>query len=441
MAPVTPGVPAGPLADWPAAALARAVEQGLLSPAEVVRACLERIAERNPGLNAFVAVMADEALAEAGGPAGSGPLSGLPLAVKDLYHVRGWPTRAGSRLRAHAPPEPADSALVAQLRAAGAVPLGKTATHEFAYGCTTDSPFCGPTRNPADPARSPGGSSGGSAAAVAAGMAPLALGTDTAGSVRIPAACCGVVGLKPTIGRLSGAGILPLSWSLDHPGLLARTVGDTAMLWEALGGAAPPAGRPAGLKGLVAGVPADWVTTPMEPEVRAGFEQGLRLLEDRGAAVAEVTLPPLDLCHFVSRVITLAEAGAYHAPNLDRLEEYGPDVRSRVALGQYVTARDYLLARRLRSRLCREFAGAMAGVHLLVTPTQPMGAPLIGQRTVLYPGGREEAVAEALIRFAAPFNVTGQPAISIPLGTGSIQLAGPPDGETLLLQVAAALTA
>lgn len=438
--------PVGDLADWPASALARAIARRDLSPMEVTRAFLDRIEARNPDLNAFVAVMAEEALEQAH-QAPPGPLQGVPVALKDMYHVQGWPTRAGSRLLAGAPPAAADAALVARLRAAGAILLGKTATHEFAYGCTTDSPFCGPTRNPADPGRSPGGSSGGSAAAVAAGMAPLALGTDTAGSVRVPAACCGVAGLKPTYGALSTEGILPLCWSLDHPGTLTRTVGDAALLLAVLGGRAVPAGRPESLQGLRVGVPVAWTDTPMDPEVRLAFNRSLQALEAQGALVVEVTLPPLDLCHFVSRVLTLAEAGAYHAAYLNRLDEYGPDVRSRVDLGQHVAARDYLLAQRLRAQVCRQVTGTMAQVHLLATPAQPVPAPLIGQRTVTYPGGQSEPVADALLRFAAPFNVTGQPAVSIPADRTAaglpvgLQLAGAPHAEALLLQVATVLTA
>ena len=376
---------------------------------------------------AFVTVFEDA-------PSVPGPLHGMTVAVKDLYDVAGVPTTAGSRIRAgHIARSNADA--VQRLKDAGAILVGKTATHEFAYGCTTDSPFHGPVRNPLDHSRSPGGSSGGSAAAVSAGMADLALGTDTAGSVRIPAACCGVVGLKPTYGRISKAGIVPLSWTLDHPGLLARTV---RVIRQALTVLTEPH-APEPVSSLKIGVPHDWLEGPVEPEVRQAFHRALDHLRAAGAEVRHVELPPLKDFHFVSRIITLAEAGAYHAAHLDRLDEYGPDVRPRIALGQHLLARDYLLAQQLRAGLCRRTAAVMAEVHALATPTMPVIAPLIGQRTWTYAGGHEEPVAEAMLRFTAPFNVTGQPAISIPWGPTpytAVQLAGALHQDEELLQIA-----
>lgn len=403
-----------------------------------VRTCLDRIAARDGLLNAFVTVMGEEA-----NPPAEGPLHGIPIAVKDMYEVKGVRTTAGSRILAEYV-SPRDAAVIQRLRAAGAVIIGKTATHEFAYGCTTDSPFHGPTRNPADPDRTPGGSSGGSAAAVAAGMVPLALGTDTGGSVRVPAACCGVVGFKPTYGRISTEGIIPLCWSLDHPGFLTRTAADAALLLDVLSGAAEAGargGRPGSLCGVRAGIPQGWLQAPMEPAVLGAFAGGVQRLRELGAELEAVDLPPLLEFHFVSRILTLAEAGSYHARYLGRLAEYAPDVRARVELGQVIPAREYLLARRMRASLCRRTADVMSQVHLLVTPTMPIVAPRIGERSCL--GG--EPVSDAMLRYTVPFNVTGQPAVSLPAGCTpeglpvGLQLVGPAHGDEWILHVAAAL--
>ncbi|HWI66625.1 MAG TPA: amidase [Symbiobacteriaceae bacterium] len=372
------------------------------------------IADRDAEINAFVTICGDL------------PDHGIPIAVKDVYDVAGLPTTAGSRiLSGRIATE--DAAVVRRLRAAGAVIVGKTATHEFAYGCTTDSPFHGPTRNPADLTRTPGGSSGGSAAAVAAGMVPIALGTDTAGSVRIPAACCGVVGFKPTYGKVSTEGIIPLSWSLDHPGTMACTVADIAWVHAVLTGETP-----LGVTHPRIGVPSAWLETRIDPDVRSRFTEAIQ-----GLDVAEVELPPLEEFHFVSRVITLAEAGSYHQTHLDRLPDYAPDVRARVELGQVIPARDYLLAQRMRAHLIRQMATVMEQVDVLVMPTLPLPAPLIGERR-----WEGEAVADALTRFTAPFNVTGQPAISLPCGMTSaglpvgLQLVGASHQDAALLGIA-----
>ncbi len=460
--------PSGDPLDWSALELAAAIRRRQVSPVEVTEAVLERIALRDPDLNAFVTILADQALAEARRAeqeAPRGPLHGVPVAVKDLFDVAGVLTTAGSRLRSRNQAE-RDAAAVARLRAAGAIVIGKTATHEFAYGTTTDSPFHGPTRNPRDLQRSPGGSSGGSGAAVAAAMVPLALGSDTAGSIRIPAACCGVAGLMPTYGRVSRTGTVPLSWSLDHVGPIARSVADLALALSVLAGGPDPAdpaasgrspsdylhaarsGReaagPQALRGIRIGLPAAWLTGPVDPGVSAGFDRAVAVLRELGAAVVEVSLPPLRLFHFISRLLTLAEAGAYHAPNLpEGADQYGPDVRARVELGQFILARDYLLAQRLRTEVAGQTGRVMAegGIHALVLPTMPVPAPMVGQRTHLYPGGEAEPVGEAMIRFTAPFNVTGQPVVSIPCGKGSVQLVGRPFGEAGLLYIAAALEA
>lgn len=468
-APARPAPPlsarAAALLQMDATAMAEAVRRRQVSPVELVTAALEAIEAVEPALNAFTAVAAEQALAEArraeeelcrGGACG--PLHGVPVAVKDVFETAGLRTTACSRILADYVPA-RDAAAVSRLRRSGAILVGKTTTHEFAFGALTDSPFCGPTRNPWNPRHVPGGSSGGSGAAVAAGAVPLALGTDTGGSVRIPAALCGTVGLKPTYGRISTDGVLPLAWSLDHVGVLSRTVRDAALALHVLAGpggpdAPPPAGedgtgaaRAAPLAGVRIGVPESWLER-VDPEVARCFAGALDVLRRLGAVAEPVSLPPADAMTLVNRAIALAEAGAYHAPWLaERAADYGLDVRLRLELGQLLPARYYILAQRLRSALCRELHAVMQRVDVVALPTTPVPAPRIGQARWAYPDGLEEPVVEALIRWTAPWNVTGQPAVSLPCGLTArglpvgLQLVGRPLGEGELLRVAAAFEA
>lgn len=479
---------ASPL-DLPTAELLHLIRTRQLSAVKVTEAALDRMAEREGEVNAFVTRLPERALAQAaaidaaiqrGEPVGA--LAGLPVALKDLIDLEGVPTTACSTMRATAIAE-TDAEVTTRLLKAGAVIIGKTATHEWAYGTTCDSRLHGSTHNPVALEHSPGGSSGGSAAAVAAGVVPGALGTDTAGSLRIPAACCGVVGFKPTFGRISRAGILPLSHSLDHGGPIGRSVADVALLYaiisdeggqsaEGWGQVSRPASGPptwvpgssalgslaavatgasareaTTLAGLRIGLPDSWLTGPIDLDVAASFEASLDRLRQRGAEIVPVALPSLELGHFISRILTLAEGAAVHAANLDRMGEYPPDVRARLELGQFILARDYLLAQQLRTRYCRETAAAMAGVDLVLTPTQPIPAPRLDQRLWTYADGAQEAAAEALTRFVAPANVTGQPALSLPCGRTpeglpvGLQLLGHPDRDPALLGAATLIEA
>ncbi len=465
--PTPPGPGPGPeFLYWSATDLAREIRQRRISPVEVTRAVLDRAAAAQGVLNAFVTLTAEPALREAQAAEDAarrgqwaGPLHGVPVAVKDIIETAGVRTTAGSRVLADYTPC-TDATCVARLRAAGAVIIGKTATHEFAFGATTDSPYQGPTRNPWHLQHSPAGSSGGSAAAVAAGLVPLALGTDTGGSVRMPAAACGIPGLKPTYGRISKAGVIPLSWSLDHVGPLARTVADLALALAVLAGPDPldptalplctpadwlAAGPPAaGLTGLRLGVPAAWLSERVDAQVLAAFHTATAVLRDLGAEVVEVNLPPAPVLTLVNRLITLAEAAAWHAPFLTRQAgDYGADVRVRLELGQFILARDYLTGQRLRAELSQEVATVMAQVDAVLTPTLPIPAPRIGQAVWDY-GNGQEPVPEALIRFTAPFSVTGQPAASVPCGHTAaglpvgLQIIGRPLQEGTVLRIAAA---
>jgi aspartyl-tRNA(Asn)/glutamyl-tRNA(Gln) amidotransferase subunit A len=462
-------IPEG-LLSRPAAEVARSIARREVSPSEVLEATLARIEELAPALNAFITVTAERARARArqateelarGGA--RGPLFGLPVAVKDIIETAGVRTTCGSRiLRDYVPA--ADATVVRRMEAAGAIVVGKTNMHEFAFGPTTVNPHYGVCRNPHNPACVSGGSSGGSAVAVATGQAYLALGTDTGGSIRIPSACCGAVGLKPTYGRVSKAGIFPLSWSLDHAGPLGRGVADVALALEVLAGAdpldpstatAPPpggyldaaeSGARGGLRGLAIGMPRGWLECRVTPGVAAAVSSAVERLRSLGAAVREIEFPGPDPMMLANRLIVLAEAAAFHLPWLRRVPgEYGPDVRARLELGQYLMAVDYLAGQRLRGELCRSVAAAMRDVDLLVTPALPAPAPYIGQDYFDWPDGRE-TVPDGLIRLVAPFNVTGQPALSMPCGLDAgrpvgLQIVGRWFEEGTVLRAAAALEA
>jgi aspartyl-tRNA(Asn)/glutamyl-tRNA(Gln) amidotransferase subunit A len=442
---------------------------GFRTAAEIAEDYRARIAALDPQLRAFLTVCPPDHPQARPGP---GPLHGAAVALKDILETADLETTGGSRLRAGYLPR-RDATCWARLRAAGALCLGKTNLTEFAAGPTGENDHYGPTRNPRDPRRVAGGSSGGSAAAVAAGLCGVALGTDTGGSVRIPAACCGVVGLKPTYGRVSRAGVFPLSWSLDHVGPIARTVRDAALCLHAMAGSdpedpttwhrppLPPAEtlglpRPTGLRGLRLGVPVGWLEegSPGGPEapatgglptadaVRAAFARVLDVCRALGAEVVEVDLGSADAATAVNRLIALPESAAYHQPDLQaRPEAFGPRVRGRLLSGRLVQAETYLQALRLRTQLCRRYAEVLTGprgVQLLVTPTLPTVAP---------PLGCGPAEALALLRFCAPFNVVGWPAITLPCGEDAdglpvgVQLAAGPFREPELLGAAAALEA
>ena len=439
------------------AELGRRIARRELSPVEVTRTHLERIARLDAKLNAFVLVTADRALAEAAAAereiaAGRsrGPLHGVPMALKDLFDTAGVRTTAGSRILAHNVPV-RDAAVVERLRAAGLVLLGKTNLHEFAFGTTSDNPHYGPCRNPWDLERSPGGSSGGSGAALAAGLCAVAPGTDTGGSIRIPAGACGVVGLKPTLGRVSRRGVTPLAWSFDTVGAMTRTVEDTALLLNAIAGPDAEdewcAVRPAedftrdlerGAGGLTVGVPREWFFAGVEPGIEAAVREAIAVLEREGARRVEVALPGMADAHTAHHAILAAEAAAFHGPWLrERPDDYGSDVRRGLELGQLIPAVDYVNARRVQAIVRATFRSALAEADVLVTPCLPHTPLRVGQ-----PMSREPAVAWN--RLLTPVNVAGYPAISVPCGFDGggmpvgLQMIGRPFEEALLLRVARA---
>jgi len=441
--------------------LAGAIAAKKLSPVEVVSAHLARIGALDDRLRSYLAVFADTALAAAraaevavtaGRPLG--PLHGVPVAVKDLYAVKGSPTTGGSRFLKE--PAPADCTVVARLRAAGAIILGKLNLHEFAYGPEGINLHYGTSWNPWDATthRMPGGSSSGAGVAVAAGLAPMGMGSDTGGSIRIPAACCGTVGLKPTYGRVSRAGVLPLSWSLDHAGPLTRSVADAAVTLAAIAGRDPAdpssAARPvpdyvAGLAGPVRGLRVGLLREYVEgsdPEVQAAVGAAAKALEDLGCRVEEVAIPAARYAPGASTAILAAEATAYHEPLLRRhAAEYAPDVRRRLLVGRFLTATDYVRGQRAR-RLIRDDAEAvLRRVDCLLAPTLPIPAPPLTATEVRI-GGRTESPRVALTAFTRLFNLTGHPVVALPCGFSreglplSLQLVGRAFDEETILRLA-----
>src|SRR5688572_11830715 len=340
------------------AELARAIRAGEATAETAAQNCLERIAERNPAINAYIAILADQALAQAKHADAElksgrdrGPLHGVPISLKDIIDLDGVSTTAASKVR-HGHVAPDDAPVVARLREAGAVFLGKTNLHEFAFGTTNEDSAFGLVRHPLDPNRSPGGSSGGSAASVLDGMAYASIGTDTGGSVRIPSAACGLVGLKPSLDEVPIGGVFPLSKTMDHVGPLCRSVEDAAIVHDVLCGRAPSNGSPRNVNGLRIGVLRGYFTTLLDPQVAAAFETTCKALTAAGAALEEVQVPHAGDIAPIYLHIVLSEAAALHAKTLDsHAEDYNPNVRLRLEMGRYILAEDYLRALRGRDVL------------------------------------------------------------------------------------------
>jgi len=433
-------------------AAADAIARREVSAVELTRACLERIDARNASLRAFITVMADRAIgdatrAEAEIAAGRyrGPLHGIPVSVKDLVDVAGTPTTSGSRVPPRQPDH--DAPVVANLKRAGAIIIGKTNLHEFAFGTTTDETAFGTVRNPRDRSRSAGGSSAGAAVALVEGMCYGSVGSDTGGSIRIPAAACGVTGLKPTHGEISCEHVVPLSATLDHVGPLALNVPDAALLYHAmLDGDARTERVPAAADGqLWLGVPEEYFFDKLDEGTRSSFERARGTLIHAGHAVSSVAIAHAARTSEVYVHISLPEAAWYHAPLLERYaDRYSPGVRLRLEMGRYVLAEDYIRALHARSALRRAVDKALEGLDALLLPALAIGAPLLGSTSVTI-DGRDEPVRAMMLRLTHLFNITGHPAIALPCGQGhdgpprSVQLVGHRGGTERLLAVAAAV--
>ena len=416
--------------------LAEQIRAGEISPREAVLSALERI-DAARELNAFISVRAEEALAEAE-TAPYGPLRGVPVAIKDVIDVAGARTTAASAILRDNVAE-ADAESVSRLRAAGAVVVGKLNTHEFAFGALTTSPHFGPARNPWAPDRVCGGSSGGSGAAVAADLVPGALGTDTAGSVRIPACYCGVTGLRPSIGLVSNHGVFPTSWTFDTVGPLARTAEDCSLLLEALAPAYRP-GPERGVEGLRVGV-VEELFERADPEIAATVRKAVDELRDLGAATETVTVPLLEQAGTILQTLMLPEAAEIHLPWLrTRLGEYGDDVRARLLAGLLLPPTAYVTGLRARRLYRRQLEPLFERYDVLVHPEMPVLPPRIGEETVLQ-GGVERPYRLALIPFNSPWAVAGSPVASAPCGFVAglpvgLALAGAPGAEATVLRVA-----
>jgi aspartyl-tRNA(Asn)/glutamyl-tRNA(Gln) amidotransferase subunit A len=436
-----------------------------LSPVELTHLMLDRIERLNPKLNAYITVTRDFALAQAKkaeaelfasrgrkGHRDRGPLHGIPISLKDNIYTKNIRTTAGSRILANFVPEQ-DAVVVAKLKEAGAILLGKTNLHEFAYGATTNNPHYGPARNPWDLARIPGGSSGGSAAAVAAGLCYGSIGTDTGGSLRIPASLCGVVGLKPTLGLVSDAGVIPLSKTLDCTGPLARSARDAAILLKAIGGLDPQnrgrwsarASLPKSKK-FCLGLPKEFFFDVISPDVQSLFESALRDFRKLGARVKQVSIPLLNATEDAGNQIAWPEATHFHEQSgwfPSRSQEYGEDVRTRLEMGAKIPAVVYLEGLAQRVRFIRELSSKMsgAGIDALVVPATPIAAPLIGEESTRI-GEKDHPTRALLLRLNRPANLAAVPAISIPCGFTSsglpvgLQLIGLHTAELALLQIA-----
>jgi aspartyl-tRNA(Asn)/glutamyl-tRNA(Gln) amidotransferase subunit A len=449
--------------------VAEELHSGLITPTELVQETLESIEERDGEIQAYITVMRDEALqaaeqAEREMRTGlyRGPLHGVPIAMKDIIAVKGVRTTAGSKVLAEYI-SPEDAAVVEQLRRAGAVIIGKTNTFEFAYG-----PYAPPTCNPWKHICTTGGSSGGSAAAVAAGMCFGAIGSDTGGSIRIPASCCGITGLKPTYGRVSCFGVIPLSWSLDHVGPMGRSAEDCAILFDAIAKydprdpnsvSGPPLspgrsttslidggeGRdPLSLQGLRVGIPQEEFVAPLDPEVRAAWRAVLRVLEEEGVELIDLELPrpTMDLY----RTIQKPEATLAHIQNgwfPAHADEYGEIVRERLSEGQAIPTIDYLQALHERRLFSSNLRTLMQRVEVFVLPTTPVPAQpveLMAQEIEI--DGVKQNLTTAYLRLTMPFNLSGLPAISLPCGFTednlplAVQIVGKAFEEATVLRIA-----
>lgn len=433
-----------------------------VSPVEVTEACLARIEALDPTLNSYITVMADQARADARAAeqaiarGQAGPLTGVPIALKDLVDTAGVRTTAASAiLKDNVPAE--DATIVERFRAAGAVIVGKLTLHEFAFGGTNDNPHFGACRNPWAVDRIPGGSSGGSGAAVAAGLCYGAIGTDTGGSIRLPAHYCGVVGLMPSYARVPTRGIFPLSWSLDHAGPLTRTVRDAALLLQAIAGHDPrdplsadvpvpdfSAGIGSDIRGLRVGVPRAYFYEDVDAAVAKTVEAALDVLRDLGAELVEVEFPYRDEIGPIGWTIIMAEGAAVHERHLrEQADLFGPDVRVLVEMGALRSAVDYIQAQRARALLRAEAEALFDRVDVLATPSAPVTATPIGARSVVVNEQRRD-LSLIQAKCSLPFDLTGQPAMSVPCGFDDaglpvgLQIAGRCWDEATILRAAAA---
>ena len=444
-----------------AAQLSGLIRQKEISPVEVVTAHLDRIQATDRVLNSFITLLPEQALAAARRAESQiqsgqyrGPLHGIPVGLKDLFNTAGVKTTSGSRIFDNFIPDQ-DCTVASRFQQAGAILLGKLNMHQFAYGPTGENPDYGHMHNPWDPERYTGGSSGGSGSATAAGQCTITMGSDTGGSVRIPAALCGIVGLKPTYGLISRHGLTPLAWSMDHPGPMVRTVEDAALALNAIAGHDPEdtttsrvplpdytSALSGDVRGLRIGVVKEYFEAALDPQVGRATRKAMDTLEELGAKVSEISFPMYEESQAISGTILMAEAAAYHRELLAR--DGGllyPPVRLRLEAGLFISAADYIRAQQARTRYNRAASQLLDEVDLLAGPTEPVVAPPL-LSTSVDAGGQTLGITAALTQYTRPYNITGFPAISVPCGFSEeglpigLQLAGRPFDELTVLRAA-----
>ncbi len=437
------------------------IRRGDVSPVELTQACLDRIARLEPEINAFITVTADAALQQARQAETDiaqghyrGPLHGIPVAQKDLMYTRGVRTTAGSKVLEHFVPQE-DAAVVTRLETAGAIELGKLNLHEFAAGGTSENPHYGAVHNPWNLAHNPGGSSGGSGAALAAGMCLGATGSDTAGSIRIPSHACGTTGIKPTYGRVSCFGVVPLSWSLDHVGPMTRSAADAALMLNLLAGFDRrdsatvdraiddfTAGLELSVRGMHIGVPTNYFNASLQPEVESAWRAAIETLVQLGAAPVDVGFTTLSDAQRIGMTIVRVEMATFHRDWFARQPEaYSPAAHERFATARDLSAIEYLQAQREREPIRAELWSTFDQVDVLVTPAMPTTMARLGSSVVEFDGRRYDT-GELATRCTYPFNLSGFPAMSLPCGFDrhglpiGLQLAAAPWQEALVLRVA-----
>jgi aspartyl-tRNA(Asn)/glutamyl-tRNA(Gln) amidotransferase subunit A len=455
------------LAQLPLAEAARLVRAKEVSPVELVEACLARIRAVNDKLAAYISIYEDQAravakAAEAMVRAGHwlGPLHGIPVSLKDNVAVRGLATTAGSKiLRDWIPDE--DATVTTRLRQAGAIFVGKTNMHEFAWGGTSANPHYGAVRNPWNPERFPAGSSGGSGAAVAARTCYGSIGTDTGGSIRLPSAINGIVGIRPTYGRVSNAGIIPLAWSMDTAGPMTRTVEDCAIMFNAIAGPDPKdpscstapvvdytADLGRGVRGIRIGVVPGYFFHHLQRPVHDAVRSALKTFEGLGASVIDVNIENIHGNISAQLTIESAEPSSYHQRWLrERPADYGEDVRTLLEVGEMLLATHYVQAQRYRSLLRSEFLAAFKTVDVFICPTLPFTATPVGAMKVVIENGVEEDMLSAIMQYTGVPSLTGLPSLNVPCGFDldglpvGMQIIGQPFGEAALFRVGAAFQA
>ena len=441
--------------------LSKLIKKRELSPLEVIEAHLSRIEDLEPKLNSFITLLSDQAMASARNAEKEiqsgryfGPFHGIPIGLKDLYYVKDIKNTSGSKIFDNFIPD-FDSTIALRLKEAGAILLGKLNLHPFAYGPTGENEEYGHMHNPWNPALIAGGSSGGSGSAVASGECTFAMGSDTGGSIRIPGALCGVVGLKPTYGRLSRYGITALSWSQDHPGPMARTVEDCALFMNAVAGYDPNDPTSVNLpvsdytkaltghiKGLRVGVVKEFFEVPIESQVKKSVWKAIDKLGELGAIISEVSWPIYRYHVAIAGIIQMAEATAYHSKLIkEKASQIYPPVRLRLEAGIFISATDYIQAQRARTLFYLQSHDLLKKVDLLVGPTLPVTAFPIGT-SELKVGDHNVNVISLLTQYTRPFNLNGFPAITVPCGFSEnhlpigLQLAGRPFDEETVLRAA-----